>query len=104
MQDLSHLLSGAGVNGGESMAATNTISEPPQFTAPGSVSESTAGIKAGTPGPVLPAENADTLTDFQTHQDAADPYHLDAGSGPWTTAPAEDVAPARGGDGPWRKV
>lgn len=54
MIDLSSTLPGdpvAALSGRSSMAATNTISEAPPFTAPGSVSESTAGASTGTPGP-----------------------------------------------------
>lgn len=54
MQDLSHTLPGdpvAALTGRESMAATNTISEAPPCTAPGSESESASAATAGTPGP-----------------------------------------------------
>jgi hypothetical protein len=52
MRDLSGTLPGdpvAALTGRESMAATNTISDPPPCTAPGSVSESSTGAMAGTP-------------------------------------------------------
>lgn len=45
--DLSHLTKG--LTGQESQAATNTVSAPPPFTAPGSVSESTASEAVGDP-------------------------------------------------------
>jgi hypothetical protein len=45
-----------GINGGESMAATNMVSVTPPFQSVGSVSESTAGITPGTPGPDIPAQ------------------------------------------------
>lgn len=54
MEVLSHLTTG--INGGESMAATNTVSQVPDFGAPGSRSESTADVTRGTPGPDLPQQ------------------------------------------------
>jgi hypothetical protein len=109
MQDYSHLLDGfPGLTGGESQAATNTVSTSPQFGAPGSESESTAGITPGTPGPVtpLPPADADTLINDETHPNPPDPYSLNAPTpdgGRWTTAPNEDV-PGRSGTGPWEKA
>lgn len=107
MEDLSGKYFGdsAGLNGRESQQATNTVSVTPMFGAPGSASEATTGITPGTPGPDgLPPADANTLINDQAHDDAPDPYHLDAavpGGGPWTVAPNEDT-PGRGGTGPWK--
>lgn len=54
MQDLSSLLPGDPVEaltGRSSMAATNTVSDKPEFSGPGTPSESTSGESPGNPGP-----------------------------------------------------
>jgi hypothetical protein len=106
VKDLSDLAAGySGLTGNSSMQATNMVSAPPLCGAPGSESEATAGIIPGTPGPAeLPAADINELTNFDVHENPADPYILDAtvpGSR-WTVAPNEDT-PARGGVGPWKR-
>lgn len=54
MEDRSSSVTG-GLTGGSSMAGTNTISTAPPYQPPGSESESSAGVTAGTPGPSIPA-------------------------------------------------
>jgi hypothetical protein len=52
VEDLSSLCGdiGSALIGGESMAATNSVSPNPPFTGPGSTSESTASEAVGNPG------------------------------------------------------
>ena len=58
MEDLSHTVTG-GISGGDSMSATNGVSEQPPFSAPGSVSEATTPPVFNLerhPGPDIPAQ------------------------------------------------
>lgn len=68
MQDLSHLVGSHGLTGGESMQATNTVSDQREsMTAPGSASEATSGIESGTAGPEIPPVDAERVSVERAH-------------------------------------
>ena len=85
MEDLSHMVPSLT---GASMAGTNTVSANTSMTAAGSESESTHGITAGVPGPVVPPERPRTVL-HPSGQRVSSPWHRADGTAWENSSPDE---------------
>ena len=107
MENLSHLFRDgpvAALTGGVSEAATNTISQPPPFAAPGTPSESTRYETPGDPSPSATAYDTPVLLDAAgtkitpDNADRSNPFTEPDGSGRWRSG--RDSAEPLGGTVP----
>jgi hypothetical protein len=93
MENLSHLVPSL-TNSSE--AATNTVSVTPVFGAPGSESESSHGVAAGTPGPSIPPDRPRTVLHPSGAPREPNPWNRADGT-PWMSS-ADESSP--GGETP----